>query len=85
MIWEIWISLALVIFIACFLFMIRRGDQRKLKGRTRDLLSPSLREEIERERGEAAQKKKKFEEAMKTVEIAPEKTTLRPKDAIKPD
>lgn len=64
MMWEIWVSLGLVIFISFLLWMIRRAERRKLMSRTRDFLSPALREEIEKEREEGAEKKRKFEEAL---------------------
>lgn len=86
MMWEIWVSIALVVFISFLLLMIRRAERRKLKSRTGDLLSDALREEIEKERSEGAEKKRKFEEAMKSVEIGSEKATMDPQqNAIKPD
>ncbi|MBI4374569.1 MAG: hypothetical protein HY542_06805 [Deltaproteobacteria bacterium] len=73
MTWEVWTFLGLVGFLAALLIGIRRQESKKIKARTRELLSPSFREEIENERSEDLEKKRKFEEAMKKAEAGPEK------------
>ncbi|MBI2982246.1 MAG: hypothetical protein HYY44_08165 [Deltaproteobacteria bacterium] len=68
MTWEVWTFLGLVGLLVSLLVGIRRQESRKLKSRTRELLSPSLREEFENERSEDLEKKQKFEEALRQAE-----------------
>ncbi len=66
-----------VIYVICIvilfggLWRVFRKDQAYLQKKTKEAISPSLREEIERERAENSEKKKKFEEAMRNVAKEP--------------
>jgi hypothetical protein len=62
---DLWILIGLLVVLAGLLVMRRLKDRRYLSSRTADVLSPRLREEIEKERGGNLEKRKRFEEAMK--------------------
>lgn len=66
---DIAILVSLIIVLGLFLFLNRRREGRYLKKRGLEMMSPSLREEVEEERRINLEKKKKFEEAMKKAGI----------------
>lgn len=56
-----------LLFIALVGLMVffRLRDRKRIRSRTLEAMSPGLREEIQKEREENREKKRKFEEAMK--------------------
>lgn len=64
MITDLLIFFGLVAVAIALLVGNRRREQKRLRMRTREALSPALKQEIESERAEALEKKKKFDEAM---------------------
>lgn len=65
---EFWILGGLLAGLAGLLIWFRRRDAARLKRRTREVLSPRLQREIEAERTENLEKKRKFEAALKAAE-----------------
>ena len=68
MIREMILFILLLAVLIGLLIFFRRQEGRRLCMRTREALSPSLREEIEKERRENLLKKTKFEEAMQKAQ-----------------
>jgi len=67
MIWEIVIAILLGGLLVGMLVWMRRKESRILGSRTREVLSASLREEIEEERSAALKRQEQFEEALKNA------------------
>ncbi len=64
MIKDAWIAGGLLVFLLGLGFVFRRQDNRRLKSRVLEAMSPSLRNEIEEERRLALERKNKFEEIL---------------------
>ena len=62
---EIVLFTLLLITLVGLMIYFRLAEGRRLKKKSLEAMSPDLREEIERERQENLEKKKRFEEAMK--------------------
>lgn len=65
MVREIILFTVLLIFLVGLLIYFRRREGKYLRMKTREALSPALKEEVSREREENLEKKQKFEEALK--------------------
>jgi len=62
---EIILFTVLLILLVGLLVYFRRREGKYLRRKTRESLSPSLKEEIAREREDNREKKQRFEEALK--------------------
>lgn len=72
---EAILFLALLATLIGLLLFFRLAEGRRLRKKTLDAASPGLREEIEKERQENLEKKKKFEAAMKKAGDNPNVTS----------
>lgn len=61
---EIVLFTLLLVALVGLMIYFRLTERRRLQKRTLETMSPSLREEIEKERQENLEKKQKFDEAM---------------------
>lgn len=68
---EIILFVLLLVALMGLVVYYRVRDQRHLKKRTAETLSPALREEIAKERQENLEKRQKFEEAMRKAGKGP--------------
>ncbi|MBI1910317.1 MAG: LPXTG cell wall anchor domain-containing protein [Deltaproteobacteria bacterium] len=64
---ELYFLIGLALLGLGMLVYFRRKESHLLKKKVRDSLSPALKKEIEKEREETLEKKKKFDEVMKKV------------------
>ncbi len=65
MIREAILFIALMVVLVGLLLYYRRWEERRLRQKTLEAMSPELRQEIEEERRVNLEKKMKFEDAMK--------------------
>lgn len=61
---ELIVLVVLVILLACLVILNRRAEGKRLHQSTREAVSKELRSEIESERDEALERKRKFEAAL---------------------
>lgn len=66
----IWYVIATMAFAAAMALLVltRLRDRRYEKLKTSEAMSPALKEEIEKERGEALERREKFQGALKEAE-----------------